>query len=93
MVNRMTYQGSATISRVAKEIAETANNCGYEWIESYHIRRLLCESDVISTDEYDCWVDFTDNVPGDLESYPHIVYCLQYYESGTALAKTYKPIS
>jgi hypothetical protein len=89
----MSYQGTATISRESTELSSVFHGMGFEWVTPEMVRLMLDESDVLSTEDYDAWVDAADSTPGDLERYPHIVYCVQSTDPGSAVAKTYKPVS
>lgn len=88
----MSYQGTATISRVAQEIEEQLEGTEWEFLIP-NVRSMIRECDVLPTDDYDSWVELSFQRPGDLEEYPHIVYCVCSYEPGAVTAKTYKPIS
>ena len=89
----MSNQGAATISREANIILEELYSMGFKQVTFAEVGQLISESDVIGNDDYDCWVESADSAPGELENYPHIVYCVQSHEPGSVVAKTYKPIS
>lgn len=87
----MSFQGDETITRVARELSDEAKDRGY-WIQPWQISSMICESDVISTKEWDCWMEFTDHVPGSIEDYPCLVYCTQETKPGSAVNRVYKPV-
>jgi len=55
-------------------------------------KRMLSPSDWGSDGECEWWVSLSAYAPGELESRPHLVFCAQSYERGSAVASTYRPI-
>lgn len=56
-------------------------------------KSLVSPSDWGSDDDSSWWVELDGSCPGDLEPYPHLVFCVQSYERGCIPARTYKPIA
>ena len=91
----MSYQGTATISRIAEELADEIQSAGFDFVTPGMIASMLHESDVLSTRNWDCWVDWAACPVGQFgsEDYPHLVYCQQSAEPGSAVSRSYIPIA
>lgn len=93
----MTFQGTATVSRVTNELMDAFKSMGFEFnplVASASIRSMISESDVIGDRNTEAWVEAAASQPGDLEEYPHLVYCLlDLNNPGAVTAKTYRPVS
>lgn len=87
----MSYQGATAIREIAEEIAQEINDAGYS-VTVEQISSMLCESDVVPGDGYDVWIEWSDRKPGDLEEWPHLVYCSEVKVPGSAVQKDYRPI-
>lgn len=84
----MSFQGTATISRIAQELSEEFLSLGFN-IDEAQIRKHLCESDVIPDDTWDVWIEVSGFIPGDIKRYPHLVFCTQENTPGAAVNRRY----
>jgi len=87
----MSFQGTATISRISQELSEEFTSLGFD-VNEAQIRRHLSESDVVPDNDWDVWVECTGFIPGELNRYPHLVFCTQENTPGSAVNRRYVAI-
>ena len=91
----MSYQGTATVAREATILVQEIQKAGFDWVTYKMVSDMIHESDVLSTRNWDCWVDWAACPVGQFgsEDYPHLVYCQQSAEPGSAVSRSYIPIA
>lgn len=89
----MSNQGIATISRESDILVDEFHGMGFGWVEKYMVDRMIREGDVIGNREWNVWVESASRAPSELQDHPHVVFCVESNELGSAVNRTYKPVS